>query len=130
MKYIHAKRILYVEDNNLLQSLLKLLLPEYDITITSTAEDALVVLDAYSYDMFLIDINLGDGMNGIELCSRLRKIPQYAHVPILAMTAVEYENIQPYIAPEMFTDYVKKPFYSEEIRNIVRYQLGSGHPRK
>ncbi|MFT5442772.1 MAG: diguanylate cyclase (GGDEF)-like protein/PAS domain S-box-containing protein [Myxococcota bacterium] len=56
------------------------------VTTCSSGEDALEVFSDVQPDMVLLDINL-PGMDGIEVCQRLRKTTADAMIPILLVTA-------------------------------------------
>jgi CheY-like chemotaxis protein len=47
---------------------------------------AIPMAEATSYDIVLLDINM-PGMNGFELCEKLRALPQYKETPIVFVTA-------------------------------------------
>lgn len=103
------KRILIVEDDNLLNKTLTYNLKSdgYDITSvlnTKTAADNLTVLE---YDLVLLDINLPDG-NGFDLCRVIK--PQHPDTMVIFLTANDQEcdQIRGYEAGAV--DYITKPF--------------------
>lgn len=58
----------------------------FAVTTCSCGEDALEIFSDLAPDMVLLDINL-PGMDGIEVCKRLRKATGDAIIPILLVTA-------------------------------------------
>jgi len=58
----------------------------YQIAEAESAERALELARAYSFDTFLIDIDLA-GKNGIEICRELRKSEAYKFTPIILSTS-------------------------------------------
>lgn len=103
------KRILIVEDDNLLNKTLNYNLKSdgYDITSvlnTKTAADNLTVSE---YDLVLLDINLPDG-NGFDLCRVIK--PQHPDTMVIFLTANDQEcdQIRGYEAGAV--DYITKPF--------------------
>jgi len=68
-------RILYVEDNRDSREMIVTLLREtndnYDVTAVETAAEALAIDDNNAFDLYILDIWL-PGMDGVELCRRLR----------------------------------------------------------
>ncbi len=103
------KRILIVEDDNLLNKTLTYNLKSdgYDITSvlnTKTAADNLTVSE---YDLVLLDINLPDG-NGFDLCRVIK--PQHPDTMVIFLTANDQEcdQIRGYEAGAV--DYITKPF--------------------
>ena len=68
-------RILCVEDNRDSREMIATLLREtddkYDVTAVETAAEALALCATNHFDLFILDIWL-PGMDGVELCRRLR----------------------------------------------------------
>jgi signal transduction histidine kinase len=117
----NTKRILFVEDNDLLHGLLRLILRKYDITCCTTAEKALEILDYETFDLFIVDINLGHGMNGITFCKHLRSRDEYSEIPVIALTAISYNDMLEHIGPHGFNDYLGKPFRPEQVTSMVTF---------
>jgi len=68
-----AARILVVDDNPQNAKLARILLSSegFDVRTTADAEEALRVLDEFSPDLILMDLQL-PGMDGLELTRRLK----------------------------------------------------------
>lgn len=115
-------RILYVEDEIIIRVLVKRLLADYDLTVCHTAEMALDALRSQPYDIILIDINLGLGINGVELCRSIRSIPEYKETPMGAVTA-QWINTKEELFQEGFTHYLPKPFDRDQIVEFVEEML-------
>jgi two-component system response regulator RegX3 len=68
-------RILCVEDNRDSREMIAMLLREtdnsYDVTAVETAAEALALDGKNTFDLYILDIWL-PGMDGVELCRRLR----------------------------------------------------------
>lgn len=103
------KRILIVEDDNLLNKMLTYNLASdgYEITSVLNARIAAEKLNSDKYDLVLLDINLPDG-NGYDLC-RLVK-PDHPDTVVIFLTANDQESdqIRGYEVGEV--DYITKPF--------------------
>ncbi len=111
--------ILIVDDNHKnLQVLGKLLLEEkYEVEFAVNGESALEWISNKSFDLILLDINM-PGMNGFEVCKRIRQDKKMDKVSIIFLSA---ENDRESILKgfEMGgQDYITKPFDSREL--IVR----------
>ncbi|HVF29542.1 MAG TPA: response regulator [Pyrinomonadaceae bacterium] len=69
-------RILCVEDNRdsreMISTLLRETDPNYEVTAVETAAEALAMNGRYDFDLYILDIWL-PGMDGVELCRRLRE---------------------------------------------------------
>lgn len=112
--------VLYVEDNEMLQSLMEFALMSSNIFRALTGEAAVEILDSHpTFDLIMLDIGLGEGMDGIELCKIIRSREEYKSTPIVAITAYDYSKIGEHIHSDMFTTCFPKPF---KIAEIVRFQ--------
>ncbi len=80
--------ILYVEDNQDNRNLVRRVLEVEDFSVAEAkdAAQALERLETESIDLILMDINMPD-MDGYTLTSKIKSMPQYKNVPIIAVTA-------------------------------------------
>ncbi len=58
----------------------------YEVLEAGNAEEGLVLLETHNPDLILMDINMPD-IDGYTLASRIRSMPGYENVPIVALTA-------------------------------------------
>ena len=79
-------RILFVEDHDDTRSMIRLLLGNrgYQVETAESANEGLALAQNESFDLFLLDYQLGDG-NGKELCQKIREFD--AATPILFFSA-------------------------------------------
>lgn len=108
--------ILIVDDTPAnLQLLVNLLSAQnYRTRPVTSGEAALKAISMQAPDLVLLDINM-PGMNGYEVCRRLKSNPDTADIPVIfisALTEVE-EKVAAFSAGGL--DYVTKPFQMEEI---------------
>lgn len=117
-------RILAVDDDESIVQVVFVTLQVHgynDVVCASSGEEALQAISSYPvpFDCFLLDVQM-PGMNGIELCSEIRKLPQYATTPVVMLTAMN----DPLYIDRAFTagatDYVPKPFETAELVLRVR----------
>jgi DNA-binding NtrC family response regulator len=115
-------RILVVDDERGVRTLCADLLARagYDPVTASSAEEALGIADREAFDIVLADVNLG-GMDGIELCKRLRA--QKPEQLVILITA--YPSIENAVRgmKEGARDYVTKPFSPDELRLVIARAL-------
>ena len=80
--------ILYVEDNPDNRTLVRRILmsEDYSLLEANNAFEALEVLKTSKPDLILMDINMPD-MDGYTLTAKIKSLPGFAKVPILALTA-------------------------------------------
>ena len=83
-----GKRILYIEDNAESRMLVRRVLTAEGYTLIEAVDGPTGMRAAQDNvpDLILIDINLPE-IDGYQVTSRIKMIPQLAHVPIVAMTA-------------------------------------------
>ena len=105
----------------------KLLEEECEITSASSAEKALRVLGGKKFDLFLLDIWLGDGRNGAELLHLLRDFEPTAPVPAVALTTYGGPDNREALLAEGFDEHMSKPFFREELIGAIDGAL-SGRP--
>ena len=71
------------------------------------------------YDLLLLDINLGRGIDGVELMQQIRQIDFYKNIPIVAVTAYAAEADKLEFLAKGFTHYISKPFSSQELKDLL-----------
>jgi two-component system, sensor histidine kinase and response regulator len=116
--------ILIVDDNPQNLQVLGKILQEnkYEIEFAINGEVALVWLKKRQFDLILLDINM-PGMNGFEVCRKIRSNPVMNNVPVIFLSAdTDRESI---LKGFEFgaQDYVTKPFDSRELLARVRTHL-------
>ncbi|MFN3210819.1 MAG: PleD family two-component system response regulator [Roseovarius sp.] len=118
-------RILVVDDEKIFVALLKEYLKDMgfsDVTAAYSGEDALAIIEhqSHPFDCLLLDINM-EGIDGIELCWRIREMPSYRVSPIIMITSGE-ARVHMHDAFEAgATDYMAKPIEYFDLR--VRIQI-------
>lgn len=119
-----ARRLLVVEDDAEVTDLLGLYLGDrgYQVEGVHTGEEALArALETFPHAI-LLDITLPD-IDGFEVCSRLRRQPRTAHIPIMFLTKRDKRSERLAGLRIGADDYITKPFDLEElslrIRNLI-----------
>ena len=116
-----APRLLLVEDNAETASLMQELLHKrYDVTAVSDGESALREAQEHTFDMVLLDINLGGDPSGADVLRRLRAQPAYEDVPIAAVTAYALPGDRDRLLNIGFDAYLDKPFAPEDLAALVQ----------
>lgn len=116
------KTILIVEDTVSNIDIALGILNEYDTIVATSGEEALAILEEESVDLILLDIVM-PGIDGFEVCKRVKKNPALHRIPIVFITAKNDEDT----IEEAFAiggiDYVTKPFRSRELKARVKMHL-------
>jgi DNA-binding response OmpR family regulator len=114
-----SKKILIIEDNRdlarLLENHLRDLAFQVDLSFDGIA--GLAKADSDNYDLVILDLML-PGLDGVEICQRLRRKSSY--VPILMLTAKSSEMDRVVGLEVGADDYVTKPFSIRELLARVK----------
>lgn len=120
--------ILVVDDNKLsLHSVSNYLKGQgYELTQAANGEEALQLIESTTIDLILLDIMM-PGMDGFEVCARLKQDPATKDIPIIFLSAkIDTDDIITGFKAGG-VDYITKPFNKEEllarIRNHVELKL-------
>lgn len=117
-------RILLVEDTLIAQTLAKTQLIDQGCEV-DVAADGIIALEkalANSYDLILIDIGLGDGPDGFEVITQIKKQSVLNKTtPIVALTAHETMDYMDKADEVGMDHYFNKPFTPEDAKVIVEY---------
>lgn len=119
-------KILLVEDDNFNIKITTLYISgitEYDVA--KTGEDALKLVGENDYATILMDINLGQGMNGVDTTKEIKKMGRFKDTPIVAFTAFAFKEDKESFLRSGFTHYLSKPFKKNDIVELLKETLGS-----
>jgi CheY-like chemotaxis protein/nitrogen-specific signal transduction histidine kinase len=112
---------LVVEDNIINQRLIKILLQEYNINV-STASNGLEAIKMYQkkkYDIIFMDIDM-PYMNGIVATKEIKDMMLLkSQAPIVALTAMAMEGDKEMLLKEGLDDYLSKPLTREKLEFIL-----------
>lgn len=113
--------LLVVEDREETRELMQLFLrPICHIETASTGSEALEMAKSRSYDVILMDINLGPELGGLEVIRELRSMPSYESTPVAAVTAYAMDHERAECLDAGFTDYLTKPLNKNELLQMVQ----------
>lgn len=119
-------RILIVDDININCELLELLLDDIGVLdIANTGEDAVLKTLYTHYDIVLLDICLGPGMDGLEVLSEIRSQPGNINLPIIAVTGSATEFEREDFMEKGFSEFVSKPVSKKELLFAIEEVLDS-----
>jgi two-component system phosphate regulon response regulator PhoB len=113
---LHAAKLLLVEDDPALSELLEYRFTNegYQVRTTPDGDEALLLATEDVPDLVILDWMI-EGTSGIEVCRRLRRDKQTAHVPIIMLTAREAEDDRVRGLDTGADDYLTKPFSPREL---------------
>jgi len=82
------KRILAVDDDPAAVGALRQILTQrgYEVTTTTSGEEALTVLADQGFDLAILDVTM-PGMSGYDLCRKIRQDARTQDLPVIFLTA-------------------------------------------
>ncbi|MDH3420817.1 MAG: response regulator [Gammaproteobacteria bacterium] len=119
--------VLIVDDQADLRKLISLTLgnTDYDLIEAVDGPAALEACEQQEPDLILLDLMLPGGIDGIEICRRVRQDARLAHTKVVLLTAAD-QAIQRERAEEVGVDrYFPKPFSPQELRRLVESLLAA-----
>ena len=118
------ERILIVEDNPQNMRLIKMTLRAKDYTLLEATDgaQALDVAVREQPDLIIMDIQLPK-VSRLEVARRLRGIPSFSHVPIIAITAYAMKGDKEKAIDAGCDAYLSKPISTRELPQVIAQML-------
>jgi len=115
------KTVLVVEDDFASRQYLLLLLKKLNFSsiAAETGEEALTIMKDKNADIFLLDIALGAGIDGLELGAKLREEERFANTPMVAVTAFTRDKLST-LDDVGFCDYLAKPYTFDQLMQLLK----------
>ena len=116
--------LLVVDDDFLLRSMAVKTLRHagFEVSDAAGGDDALVLFEERPFDLVLLDVMM-PGLDGFEVCARLRATERGAALPILMLTGLnDTESIEQAFR-QGATDFITKPIHWTLLAQRVRYAL-------
>lgn len=122
-----GKKIMLVDDDIRNVFALSSVLEGYsmEVTFAENGREALEMLQADpNYDLILMDMMMPE-MDGYETMRRLRQMPEFEKMPIIALTAKAMKEDRAKCIEAGASDYMKKPIQTEQLLSLMRVWLYS-----
>jgi len=118
------KSILIIDDNDEITHYLEVLFKESYIPYTAkNGIDGFNIVKDYSPDLVISDVHM-HGMDGLELCKKIKKSRDLAHIPVILLTGSSADDTRLSGIEGGADDYITKPFSSElllaRVDNILK----------
>lgn len=115
---MNSPKILVVEDDNAIVSLISATLStqDYQFRVSRTAAQALIDAVSFSPDIMLLDLGLPD-YDGIEIIQKVRK---WSQMPIIVVSARSEDKDKVSALDAGADDYMTKPFSIDELLARLR----------
>ncbi|WP_225998911.1 response regulator [Paenibacillus sp. BJ-4] len=122
-----GKKILLVDDDIRNVFALSSVLESYrmEVTFAENGREALELLEQTpDFDLILMDMMMPE-MDGYEAMRRIRLMPHFEKLPIIALTAKAMKDDRSKCIEAGASDYVKKPIQTEQLLSLMRVWLYS-----
>ncbi|KAM3093057.1 GAF domain-containing protein [Phormidesmis sp. 146-12] len=118
-------RILVVEDDQnsalLLQDFLSAL--GYQVMHSTDSTRFLEDIQAVNPDLILLDVQLPNGVTGLDLLATLRQNPKWQHLPVVMITAMAMRGDRERCLAVGATDYLSKPIQTDQLKSLLTQYL-------
>ncbi len=126
-----APIVLIVDDSPTVRKIVQLTLQREGITVVAASDGlgALAAVQDYQPDLVLLDISLPNNMDGFHICQIIRKKSEFRDLPVIMLSGRDglFDKMHGRMVGS--TDYMTKPFDSNELAQTVRRYLASAPPR-
>jgi CheY-like chemotaxis protein len=109
---LRGKRIFLIEDNVGNRAIMQTLLEQHNVVIgfERWGTDTIKKLDEFApVDIILLDLMFPRGITGYDIFAEIRSYPEYADVPIVAVSASEPSAAIPKTRAMGFAGFISKP---------------------
>ncbi|MBD2196430.1 MULTISPECIES: hybrid sensor histidine kinase/response regulator [Calothrix] len=116
--------ILVIDDDPDNFDVIETLLSEQDYLLhyAASGQQAIASLNLFQPDVILLDVMM-PGMDGIEVCRKIKAIPQWQSVPIIMVTALTGKEDLARCLDTGAEDFISKPVNQVELRARVQSML-------
>jgi CheY-like chemotaxis protein len=115
------KKILIVDDEPVVVTLLKNRVESrgFKVEIATEGISALEKANAWRPDLILLDIVMPGGMDGFEICRRLKATKDLATIPVVFFTASQETQLEEFAREAGAAKIIKKPFVEQVFKAIT-----------
>jgi putative two-component system response regulator len=123
MEELSERNVLVVDDAEAnIDILVEALGSEYEVSVAMDGESALESVESELPDIILLDIMM-PGMDGYEVCQRLKSDTKTAGIPIVFLTAMTDDENRARGIELGAVDYITKPFEISDVKAVVKAHL-------
>jgi signal transduction histidine kinase/ligand-binding sensor domain-containing protein/DNA-binding response OmpR family regulator len=118
------RSILLIDDNaEILEYLRQLFANRFIIYEAGNGDEGFALVEKHMPDLVISDIQM-EGMNGVELCTRIKQTETLSHIPVILLTSASAADVKIKGLEEGADDYITKPFDKElllvKVDNIIK----------
>lgn len=117
----YKPRVLYIDDDQVSLEIVKAFTKNVcDIDTALSGMEGIEKSKRKVYDAVLMDINLGNDMDGLQVTKILRECKEYKDVPVVAVTAYAMVGDKENFFRNGCTHYLSKPFNKKELVDLLK----------
>lgn len=115
------QRVLIVEDQRDIRELIRLTLELEDVEIHEAANgpDGLAAAQRLQPQLVLLDVMMPGGMDGFQVCERIRATPQLKRTRVVLLTARAQPEDRARGLKAGAHEYLTKPFSPRELLSVI-----------
>jgi len=118
------RSVLLIDDNAEIREYLhRLFADKYIVYEAENGTEGFVAVEKYMPDLVISDIHM-EGMNGIELCRKIKETDTTSHIPVILLTSASSSEAKMEGIEGGADDYITKPFDSAlllvKVQTIIR----------
>ena len=119
-----AKTILAVDDDKDILKVIDWIFTQkgFRVITAGNGQEALNLLNEFSADLIILDV-LMPGMNGYDVCKKIRSNPAFKKIPIIMLSGISSEAGNLMGIDSGVNKYIVKPFDNKELFLIVKSML-------
>ncbi len=119
-----GKKVLLVEDNEINQMIAQAILEEVglEVTVANDGVEGCELMHTDSFDLVIMDIQM-PRMDGLSAAKKIREYTEFAHIPIIAMTAHAMEEDREKSLNAGMNDHTTKPINTAQLFKVLLYWL-------
>ncbi|NQT15045.1 MAG: response regulator [Planctomycetes bacterium] len=129
-------KVVIAEDSKLQRSVLASIVKarkNFVVYETENGDEAMAMIVKEKPDVAILDVEM-PGMNGLEICYRMKQDPKLAQIPVMIVTATSQKSSksdEELKVRSRADDYITKPFQSADIyKRIDRLLKNSVNPKE
>ena len=122
------RKVLIVDDEESMRLILGRTVeavPDVEITLAGTCEEALQLAGSRSFDIILLDL-LMPGIGGIAVLKAVRSSSRNKATPVIIVSVMADEDTKNVCRSMGISDYVVKPIVREQLVAVVKAKIGGG----
>jgi CheY-like chemotaxis protein len=129
-------KVVIAEDSKLQRSVLASIVQarkNFQVLEAEDGDTAMALIEKEKPDIVMLDVEM-PGMNGLEICYKMKQNPKLAQIPVMIITATSQKSTksdEELKVRSRADDYITKPFQSADVyKRLDKLLQDSVHPQE